>query len=62
VTPVVAIAAVAGLVMVAIPISPEEKVEVRGAGPIVSPLGIGLSTNPPIVATGIVCDCPPVSV
>jgi hypothetical protein len=42
VTPVVAIAAVAGVVNVAIPISPEERVEVRGAGPIVSPLGIGL--------------------
>jgi hypothetical protein len=50
---VVAMAVVAGAVMVEISISPGGRAEVRGTGPIVSPLGIDVSTSPPIVVAGV---------
>lgn len=50
---VVAMAVVAGAVMVGISISPGGRAEVRGTEPMVSPLGIEVSTRPPIVVAGV---------
>jgi len=56
---VVAVVAVAGAVIVEIPISPPGgRAEVRGTVPIVSPLGIDGSTSP-LVVTAVI-PCPPV--
>jgi hypothetical protein len=50
---VVAMAVVAGAVMVEIPTSPGGRAEVRDTGLIVSPLGIDVSASLPIVASVI---------
>jgi len=50
---VVAMPVVAGTVMVEIPISPGERAGVRDTGPIVSSLGIDVSTSPPVIAVVI---------
>jgi hypothetical protein len=55
-------AVVVGAVMVEITISPGGRAEVRGTGPVVSPLGIDVSTGPPIVTAVIPWGCPPVGV